>query len=378
MKTRAALRAMLYHALLLLPGLLLILCTLPLVLLLSRIWLACTLIVLFLSTYYILLYRRYKQMLFNRILLAPHRAGMSEEYRQTLRYAGYDARSSYWISASYDAGDYQSVVDICTYYLRHPRRRQPPKYFYLRFLANVYRSVGDRDKLEKVCDAYDNLLAREPSPAKFRYFAPIFADHRAYLTDGQAEIQPTEQPLDTVAEILPTENFKPKATLCEPTTVATTVLLYVLAWALIVTVSPSMLEVQYQRRMAKLCVPAVKQTHVDAEYLAYLPIYTEDEYLADLCLYELNGVVWVGELYVRTNHMDVPLISPSKSVSISLLEDGTNSPIYLTVPGFVNDIDIHCTIYKSEDLIPDSYGLYEDFELNGHTYYFVVTKIITY
>ena len=238
-------------------------------------------------------------------------------------------------------------------------------------MADVYKTVGDRDKLERVCDAYDELLARELSPEKFRYFAPVFENHRAYLKEN-------EQASDTSAEILPHDDYKPGITRYGIAALTSAVLLCLLAGLLVITATPSLLESQYQRRMAKLCVPAVKQTHVDAQYLAYLPIYTDDEYLADLCLYEVNGEVWVGELYVRTNHMDVPLISPSTSVSISALEDGTDSPIYLIVHSILQDIDIFCTVYKSESLIPERFDLYEEFEVNGHTYYFVVTKIIAY
>ncbi len=377
MKTRSALRAIAYHSLLLLPNLLLILCILLTYLLVHRVWIACTVFALMAAAYHVFLYRRYKQLLFNLILLRPSRAGLAEEYRLALRYAGYDARSSYWLSVSYDVGDYQSVVDICTYYLRHPRRRQPPKYFYLKFLADVYKNLGDRDKLAKVCDAYDEMLAGESFPEKFRYFAPAFEAYRTYLnTEEQAEPNPAEQPLEVTEELLPQEHYKPKRTLFGLATIANSVLLYLIVLGLVVTSAPSLLQAQYYRRMARICEPAVKQTHFDAEYLTYLPIYTEHEYLADLCLYELNGEVWIGELYVRGNHSDVPLISPATSVSISRLEDGSSSPVYLSFPGFVNDIEIYCVIYKSQSQIPEEFNVYEEFEVNGHTYYFVITQIL--
>lgn len=438
MKKKLHCRGILFHLLLLAPEILLTASFLAWILLVRPLYLALLPWAGTLVAYMIWLRPKYQFFLTNRLILSAYRWNDIDTYRNVLRSAGFDGdKNPYWLSASYETGDYRFVVDYCTYALRHPHRRQPSKYVLLQYLAGVYARTGDNQKLAEVCRVYDDWATKEPSPERTRYLAPVFARHKAYLAadetawqelmakeyaskaeqlgqlffgarfaydvkqDAQAarelfckviELCPGSAlamharyalgcidrgvPYGTdMPEILPREDFTPLPSRRAIVFISLRISCLLLTCLLCIFSINPVLDAQYRHWIEKLCVPAVKQTHVDAEFLTFLQINTETEFIADLCLYEVNGDVWVGELYVRTNHMDVPLLSPSVAIAVDLLEDPSKMPATLEVPGFLNDVTIMCMIYREQADIPSIFNVYEPFELNGHTYYFVITEI---
>lgn len=89
------------------------------------------------------------------------------------------------VLAAYYTGDYQSTVDICCRQLQD-KKAAKHKCFYLSFLARVYFTVGDEDKLRSVCEAFERTVSASPKEEQLRRDHLAFRFYSLYLQEDFA------------------------------------------------------------------------------------------------------------------------------------------------------------------------------------------------
>lgn len=89
------------------------------------------------------------------------------------------------VLAAYYTGDYQSTVDICCRQLQD-KKAAKHKCFYLSFLARVYFTVGDEDKLRSVCEAFEHTVSASPKEEQLRRDHLAFRFYSLYLQEDFA------------------------------------------------------------------------------------------------------------------------------------------------------------------------------------------------
>ena len=441
MKLSARMRAFMAYALLILPDVLLLALIPILWVFIFRLWLSCLLFVAALVAYAVFIRPGYRLMLFDRLVLSAYRDGNLAQYRKTLHYLHMDhAGNDYWISACYDAGEYQFVIDACTWRIRNAHHKAA-KYKYLPFLAGVYMHMGDNQKLSAVCDTYDAWIAAERNPKKYTQLAKVFARYRAYLCkDEQALMQLTacsgtsvglhaqdlilqarfawdvkqdaegaralfeqilatakaqalhehaQYALDCIArgtpyaaslpELVPDPYFRPKRVRRIAPSILAHVLPLLLVGILAIGSVFPLREWNQQRILIRDISSAVKRIDVRAEPLSVLLVYDQDGYfVTELCIYELNGMVVIGETFIYEDYPDYIYVEPVTELSVEHIKDTSRPLHYLVMSSVLYRIFMTGHVWRDKSEIPADAYCYQKFKLDGQTYYFGITEITLY
>ena len=136
-------------------------------------------IVLLFAVLIFLIGRIYLNQLIVRLTLAK---GELDVFRDTLRYVGTNnPRNVMFLAAECDAGNYAYVISCCAKQLQQKRNNKMHRYHCLHMLAHCYYELGDDQKLDAVCRAFEDMLAKEKNPAPIATAFDIMRYYRAFL-----------------------------------------------------------------------------------------------------------------------------------------------------------------------------------------------------
>ena len=153
------------------------------------------------------------------------------------------------------------------------------------------------------------------------------------------------------------------------------IILSVLVYVLLMCCAFKLIDMRIDAVYDRMLTELVQETYGNVEIIEFFVLEKDGELVDDMFICKDEREVTVGCFYSLEGDSQNYCFAFITVPTDVLLED-RGFPFVTYFPAGVSDNTVYCSFYLEKSELPDSYYHLTEFELNGITVYFVITKVI--